>query len=103
MAQAPFPIDPQPRLDSAPDDHTMDTYRQASSHMNRGLRTTILKASTPEERATYRRWARSVLACYCLLFVSGCIAVLANHSIANPDNKSAQALSQENVSAQAGR
>jgi hypothetical protein len=51
-------------------------------------------ASTPEEEATYRRWARIVLACYGLVFVWGCIAVLADRSTANPDSKLTQDLSQ---------
>ena len=81
----------------------MDTYRQASAHLIRGPRTAILKASTPEERATYRRWACTVLACYCLVFVWYGIAFLANHSTENPDNKVAQASSQKNFPTPAGR
>ena len=76
------------------DNHVMNGYRQASAHVVRGPRTAILKASTPEESATYRRWARIVLACYGLVFVWGCIAVLADHSTANPDSKLTQASSQ---------
>jgi hypothetical protein len=102
-AHAPFPD----RSPTAPrcraNDHLMDTYRQASAHMIRNPRTAILRASTPEERATYRRWACTVLACYCLLFVWGYIAVLANHSIANSGNQAARASSQKNFSTRAGR
>jgi hypothetical protein len=58
-------------------------------------------ASTPEERATFRRWARIVLACYCLVLVWGCIAILANRSAATPDNT--LALRNENLPARAGR
>jgi hypothetical protein len=76
------------------DNHVMNSYREASTHVIRGPRTAILKASTPEERATYGRWARIVLACYGVVFVWGCIAVLADRSIANPDSKLTQALSQ---------
>lgn len=81
----------------------MDTYPQHSARMLRAPRTTILKALTPEERATYRRWACAVLACYCSLFVWGCIAVLANHSIASSDNLVAQTSLQKNFPTQTGR
>jgi hypothetical protein len=65
----------------------MDAYRQASGRMTRGPRTAILMASTPEERTTHRRWACAVLACYCLLFVCGCFAALAEHSNTKSDNQ----------------
>jgi hypothetical protein len=80
----------------------MDSYRQASAHIIRGPRTAILKAATPEESATYRRWACIVLACYCLAIVWG-IAVLANYSTLDPDNQMAQPSSQKNFSTGAGR
>jgi hypothetical protein len=85
------------------DNHVMNSYCQVSAHVTRGPRTAILKASTPEERATYRRWARIVLACYGLVFVWGCIAVLADHSTANPDSKLTQASSQTEFPNLSGR
>jgi hypothetical protein len=81
----------------------MDTYRQASTHIIRGSRSAILNASTPEEGATYRRWACTVLACYCLLLVSGCIVVLTNHSTANSDDQAARTFSQSNFPTQSLR
>jgi hypothetical protein len=81
----------------------MDTYRQASTHIIRGSRSTILNASTPEDRATYRRWAWIVLACYCLLLVWGCIVVQANHSTASSDDQAARTSSQKNFPTQSLR
>jgi hypothetical protein len=81
----------------------MDTDRQTSARMIRGPRIAILDASRPEDRATYRRWARAVLAFYGLVLAWGCVAILANHSTANLDNQVAQASSQKNSSSQGGR
>jgi hypothetical protein len=77
--------------------------RQTFTPIIRGSRTAVFNASTPEDRATYRRWARAVLACYCLVLVSGCIAALANHSAASPDSQIAQASSHKNSQSQSGR
>ena len=75
----------------------MGSHRQASGHMIRRPRTAILTVPTPEDRTTHRRWARMVLACYCLVIVCGSIAALAHRSMTNPDNQLAQAASQKNL------
>jgi hypothetical protein len=81
----------------------MDTNRQAFTHIIRRSGSAMLNPSTPEDRATYKRWARIVLACYCLLFVSGCIVVLANHSTANSYDQAARTSSQKNFPIQSLR
>jgi hypothetical protein len=81
----------------------MDTFRQAAAHTTRRPRTAILQALTPEEKATYRRWARIVLACYCLVSILGCIAVLRNYSAANSDDRLAQTSPPRNIPIRAGR
>ena len=80
----------------------MDTFHQAAAHTARRPRTAILQALTPEEKATYGRWARSVLACYCIMILGG-IAVLGHYSTANSDDRLAQASSQGNIPTRAGR
>jgi hypothetical protein len=81
----------------------MDIFRQPAAHTTRRPRTAILQALTPEETATYRRWARLVLACYCLVLIGGCIAVLRNYPAANPDDRLAQTLPQRNIPTPVGR
>jgi cytochrome c-type biogenesis protein CcmH/NrfG len=81
----------------------MDTFHQAAAHTTRRPRTAILQALTPEEKATYRRWARIVLACYCLVLIWGCITVLGNYSTANSGDQLAQATTQRNSTTRAGR
>jgi hypothetical protein len=80
----------------------MDTFHQAAAHTTRRPRTAILQALTPEEKATYSRWARSVLTCYCIVTL-GCIAVLGHYSTANPDDRIAQASSPTNIPTRTGR
>ena len=81
----------------------MDSSRQDFTHTIRGSRSAMLSAATPEDRVTHRRWARAVLACYCLLLVSGCIVVLANHSTAKSNDQAALTSSQKNFLAQSLR
>jgi hypothetical protein len=81
----------------------MDSFRQPAAYTTRRPRTAILQASTPEEKATYRRWARLVLAGYCLVLIWGGIAVLRNHSAANSHDRLAQTSPQRNIPTRAGR
>jgi hypothetical protein len=89
--------------DAAQNDQAMDIFRATAAPTTRRPRTAILQALTPEEKATYSRWARIVLACYSLVLISGCIAVLGNYSTANSDDQLAQASSQRNIPTRAGR
>jgi hypothetical protein len=69
----------------------MDDYRQDCGHISNGLTANILKALTPEEKATHRRWTRAVLGFYCsLLLLLGGMAILANHWNANSNSVMAQ-------------
>jgi hypothetical protein len=79
----------------------MDNDPQASAQVTRRPRTAILNALTPDEKATYRRWACAVLACYCLLLVG--IAVLTNQSAASSVDEVAQASAQRDSPIGAGR
>jgi hypothetical protein len=68
----------------------MDPLNGKSAPILRGTRASILAASTPEDRATYRRWARIVLAFYCTLVVSGGIALVVQHPSAASRDPGAQ-------------
>ena len=68
----------------------MHDYSQDCSHITNGMTASILKALTPAEQVTHRRWIRALLALYCSLFLLGGIAILANHSSANSNNVLAQ-------------
>ena len=81
----------------------MDTYSHDSAHITCGSRIATFEASSPEEKATHRRWARTVLAFYCSLFALIGIAILASHSTAGPNEQVAQASLQKSSPAQAGR
>jgi hypothetical protein len=78
-----------------------DSGREASAQATRRPRTAILNALNPEETTTYRRWARTMLACYCLLLA--CIAMLASQSAANQNDQVAHASSQKNSPTGAGQ
>ena len=68
----------------------MHDYSQDCSHITNGMTASILKALTPAEQVTHRRWIRALLALYCSLFLLGGIAMLVNHSSANSNNMVAQ-------------
>lgn len=68
----------------------MGTYRPEPPYTTNGLRPAILQTFTPEEKAAYRHWGRTLLALFCSLFVLSGIAILAKHSISNSSNEVAQ-------------
>ena len=80
----------------------MDTYRHDSAHTT-CARTAIFEASSPEEKATHRRWARAVLAFYCSLFALVGIIILASHSAQDPNDQVAQASLQKSSPAESRR
>jgi hypothetical protein len=81
----------------------MDSFHQPAAYTTRKPRTAILQALTPEEKATYRRWARIVLAGYCLALIGGCVEILRNDSAANSPDRLAQTSPQRNIPTSAGR
>ncbi len=72
----------------------MDDYSQDSAHTTNGLTADIFKTLTHEDKATHRRWARTMLGFYGTLLLVGGIVVLANHSGAGPGRLVAQASAQ---------
>lgn len=81
----------------------MDTYRHDSAHITCAPRIAAFAASSPEEKATHRRWARAVLAFYCALSALVGIAILTSHTVADPNDQLAQASLQKNSPARAGQ
>jgi hypothetical protein len=68
----------------------MDPLNGKSAPILRGTRASILAASTPEDRTTYRRWVRIVLAFYGALVVSGGIALAVLHPSTTSHDPGAQ-------------
>jgi len=79
----------------------MDSYRHDSANITCGSKLAISEASSPEEKATHKRWARGVLAFYGALFALIGIAILAVQSDSDPNNQVAQASLQKNSLTQA--
>ena len=54
-----------------------------ATHCSNRLTAQKFREATAEERATYRRWRRGMVAFYALMFVMSGVAVVASYSSAN--------------------
>jgi hypothetical protein len=64
----------------------MDTYREDSARTS-GFAYIV----APEDQATHRRWARTVLGFYCTVILLFGIAIFTSQSSVDPSNRIAQA------------
>jgi hypothetical protein len=64
----------------------MDTYREDSARTSR-----FANVVAPEDAATHRRWARTVLGFYCALILLVGVAIFASQLTGDSSNRIAQA------------
>lgn len=69
----------------------MDSYCQVAKHTTNGFTPANLQTRGPEDQATYRRWARAVLAIYFVIFTLGAIGIEATNMTASSGSIGPQA------------
>ena len=55
-------------------------HGDAASHYSNGLRSKLYRAETEEERATYHKWMRGIIAFYCVLALATTLLAVVNYS-----------------------
>ena len=58
----------------------MPDHNNAAGHYSNGLRAKRYRAATEEERATYHKWMRGIIAFYCVLALATGLLVAVNYS-----------------------
>ena len=55
-------------------------HGNSAGHYSNGLRAKPYRAETEEERATYHKWMRGIIAFYCVLALATTLLAAANYS-----------------------